>query len=189
MVSTQSERQETGVVGERQESMELKLKPISRAGVAEAISKAEVYRYLNEPGEAESICRDILALEPNNQTALRLLGLAITDQFTGKISDRYIEAGRAFQSLTSDYERVYYTGILHERKAKAQLRAGQPPHTVLPVFEDAMRFFEEAEKIRPPDNDEAILRWNRCVRLLESRMGTEWKKEMEEFDASEGPPV
>jgi tetratricopeptide (TPR) repeat protein len=169
--------------------MELKLKPISKAGIAEAISKAEVYRYLNEPGEAESICRDILALEPDNQTALRLLGLAITDQFTGEMSDRYSEAERLFRGLTSDYERVYHLGILQERRAKAQLRAGRPPHTVYPIFEEAMGLFEEAEKIRPPNNDEAILRWNRCVRLLQSRTGSEWTKEMEEFDASEGPPV
>ena len=40
--------------------MELQLKPISKDGIPEAISKAELYRYLNEPGEAESICRDIL---------------------------------------------------------------------------------------------------------------------------------
>jgi hypothetical protein len=169
--------------------MELKLKPISRGGIAEAISKVELYRYLNEPGEAESICRDILALEPDHQAALRLLGLAITDQFSGKTSDRYHEAAHAFQGLTSDYERAYYSGILQERKAKAQLRAGRPPHTVMPIFEDAMRLFEQAEKIRPPDNDDAILRWNRCVRLLQTRVGADWKKEMEEFDASEGPPV
>src|SRR5256714_12102385 len=101
--------------------MELKLKPISKAGISEAISKAQVYRYLNEPGEAESICRDILAVDPDNQTALRLLGLAITDQFTGEISDRYSESERVFRGLTSDYERVYHLGILCERKAKAQL--------------------------------------------------------------------
>jgi hypothetical protein len=169
--------------------METRLKPISRVGIASAISKAELYRYLNEPGEAESICQDILALEPSHQTALRLLGLAITDQFTGKMSDRYSEAARAFHGLTSEYERAYYTGLLEERKAKAQLRAGRPPHTVLPIFEDAMRLFEEAEKVRPADNDDAILRWNRCVRLLQSRGGAEWGKEMEHFDASEGPPV
>jgi hypothetical protein len=169
--------------------MELKLKPISRAGIAEAISKVEVYRYLNEPGEAESICRDILAVEPDNQTALRLLGLAITDQFTGEVSDRYTEAESVFCGLTGEYERVYHLGILRERKAKAQLSAGRPPHTVFPIFEEAMGLFERAEKIRPPNNDEAILRWNRCVRLLQSRTGSEWSKEMEEFDASEGPPV
>ncbi|MDQ2921785.1 MAG: hypothetical protein M3R52_09285 [Acidobacteriota bacterium] len=169
--------------------MEQKLKPISKAGIAEAISKAEVYRYLNEPGEAESICRDILAAEVENQPALRVLGLAITDQFTGEMSDRYSEAEEVFRGLTNEYERVYYLGILRERRGKAQLRAGRPPHTILPIFEEAMNCFEEAEKIKPPNNDDAILRWNRCVRLLQSRMGSEWKKEMEEFDASEGPPV
>lgn len=167
----------------------MELKAISRTGIPEAISKAEVYRYLKEPGEAESICRDILAAEPDNQTALRLLGLAITDQFTGQVSDRYSEAERLFRGLTSEYERVYHLGILQERKAKAQLRAGRPPHTIYPIFEEAMGLFEAAEKIRPAGNDEAILRWNRCMRLLQSRPAYEWTKEMEEFDASEGPPV
>lgn len=169
--------------------MELQLKPISKAGIPAAISKVEVYRYLNEPGEAESICRDVLAIEPANQEALRLLGLAITDQFTGEVSDRYVEAGNIFQSLSDAYQRLYHLGILDERKAKAQLKAGRPPHTVLPTFEDALDYFEQAAAIRPADNDDAILRQNRCVRLLQSRMGSEWQKEIEEFDTSEGPPV
>ena len=169
--------------------MELKLKPISTAGIPEAISKVELYRNLNEPGEAESICRDILAVEPANQTALRLLGLAITDQFKGDTSDRYAEAETTFRKLASQYEHFYYLGILHERAAKAQLNAGRMAHTVFPAFEEAMRCFEAAERIRPPNNDDAILRWNRCVRILQSRVGSEWRKEMEEFDASEGPPV
>jgi hypothetical protein len=169
--------------------MEYKLKPISRAGIDQAIAKVEHYRFLNEPGEAESICRDILEQEPEHQTALRMLGLSITDQFTGSMSDRYGEAARVFHSLRSDYERSYYTGILHERKAKAQLRAGLSPHTVAPSFEEALRCFEAAEKISPANNCDAILRWNRCVRLLQSRIGRDWEKDMEEFDASEGPPV
>ena len=168
--------------------MEYKLKPISHAGITEAISKVELYRYLNEPGEAESICRDILALDPEHQTALRLLGLAITDQFNGGTSDRYAEVDRIFHSLSNAYERAYYSGILHERKAKAQLRAGRPPYTVRPTFEAALKCFEDAENIRPAGNDDAILRWNRCVRLLQSR-ASEWNKEFDEFDASEGPPV
>jgi hypothetical protein len=169
--------------------MDLQLKPISKAGIPAALSKVEVYRYLNEPGEAESICRDILAIEPENQEALRLLGLAVTDQFTGDVTDRYAEAGSIFQGLSDEYLRVYHLGILEERKAKAQLKAGRPPHTVLPIFEVAMNHFEKASRIRPADNDDAILRWNRCVRLLQSRIGKDWEKEMEEFDASEGPPV
>jgi tetratricopeptide (TPR) repeat protein len=169
--------------------MKLDLKPISSAGIPEAIAKAERYRYLNEPGEAESICRDILAIEPDNQAAVRLLGLALTDQFKGDVSDRFLEAEDLFRGLSNGYERTYHCGLLRERNAKAQLKAGRPLHTVLPVFEEAMDYFESAAEIRPPNNDDSILRWNRCVRLLQSRMGSEWQKDMEEFDTSEGPPV
>jgi hypothetical protein len=169
--------------------MELKLKSISRAGIPEAVSKAELYRFLNEPGEAESICRDILAIEPDHQVALRLLALAITDQFVGGGADRHTEAESIFQTLRDPYERHYYTGIVHERRAKALLRAGARPHTVVVLFEEAMNCFDHAEKIRPEGNDDAILRWNRCVRLLQSRSASDWQRELEAFDASDSPPV
>jgi len=168
--------------------MEYKLKSISKAGIAEAIAKVELYRYLNEPEEAESICRDILAIDPRDQLALRLLGLTITDQFVGGSSDRYREAEAAFQKLSERYERLYYTGILYERRAKAQLRTGQPPHTVLPLFERALECFGEAERIRPASNDDAILRWNRCVRLLQDP-GYAWEQEYAGFDANDMPPA
>jgi tetratricopeptide (TPR) repeat protein len=146
--------------------MEPKLKVISKSGIAEALSKVTLYRSLNEPEEAESICHDILAVEPENQMAQRMLGLAITDQFTGEASDRYAEVESLFTCLTDAYERTYYIGLLYERRAKAQMRAGRPPHVLVSLFKDAMRYFEEAERIHPPENDDAILRWNRCVRLL-----------------------
>lgn len=145
------------------------LKSISKAGIPEALAKAELYRYLNEPEEAESICRDILAVDPDHQLARRMLGLAITDQFTGAAGDRYGEVQSIFQSLRDLYDRNYYTGLLHERRAKAQLHSGCSAHVLLPLIEDALRCFAEAEKIRPAGNDDSILRWNRCVRLLESR--------------------
>ena len=148
--------------------MELKLKSISQAGIGAAIAKAERYRYLNEPEEAESICRDILAVDPAHQLAQRILGLAITDQFTGGTKDRLNEAAGIFSNLEEPYAQSYYTGILHERHAKAQMRAGRPPQAVAAELEEAMRKFERAEQLRPAGNDEAILRWNRCLRLLES---------------------
>jgi tetratricopeptide (TPR) repeat protein len=147
--------------------MDLKLKTISKDGIAEAISKIELYRYLNEPEEAESICYDILAAVPEHQLAQRFLGLTITDQFDGQSSDRYAEAEKIFQGLTDPYERFYYLGLLQERRAKAQMRAGRPARMLIGSFQEAMRCFEEAEKIRPPHNDDAVLRWNRCVRLLQ----------------------
>jgi tetratricopeptide (TPR) repeat protein len=169
--------------------MELELKPISKDGIPQAISKAELYRNLNEPGEAESICRDILAVDAENQAALRLLGLSITDQFTGNSSDRYREAESIFQGLKDEYKRFYYAGILHERQAKAQLKAGRSAHTVAPHFEAALALFEKAEAIRPHGNDDAILRWNRCVRIMQSRLGTDWRKLIETIDAGDSPPL
>src|ERR1700756_2475541 len=159
--------------------MEIKLKPISLEGIDNALSKAELYRFLNEPEEAESICRDILAVDPEHQLALRLLGLAITDQFCGDASDRSAEAESLFQRLAERYERLYYTGLLHERRAKAQMRVGRTPHTLAPLFEEAMRCFAQAEAIRPPGNDDAILRWNRCARLLQGHPGFREEKEPE----------
>lgn len=167
--------------------MELKLKTISKGGIPQAITKAEMYRYLNEPEETESICRDVLVVESDNQGALRLLGLAIADQFCGGSSDRCSEAESAFHSLTDPYERLYYTGLLHERRAKAQLRAGQPPRMLVPLFEDAMARFEQAASIRPKDNDDPILRWNRCVRLLQSLPSME--QEPVGLDIGDGAPV
>jgi tetratricopeptide (TPR) repeat protein len=168
--------------------MDYNLKSISKAGIAEAVAKVELYRYLNEPEEAESICRDILAIDPQHQLALRLLGLTITDQFVVGSSDRFREVEEIFQKLSGRYERLYYTGILYERRAKAQLRTGQPPHTVLPLFERALECFGEAEKICPAGNDDAILRWNRCVRLLQTP-GYTWEKEFAVFDTHDMPPT
>jgi tetratricopeptide (TPR) repeat protein len=168
--------------------MNYTLKTISMQGIPEALVRAERYRLLNEPGEAESICRDVLAVEPDNQAALRLLGLAITDQFVGGAADRYAEAEGILQSLRDPYERLYYTGLVHERRAKSLLHAGARPHTVLVLFEEAMTCFEHAEKIRPDGNDDAILRWNRCVRILQQR-SDEWREELASFDAIDSPPV
>jgi tetratricopeptide (TPR) repeat protein len=153
--------------------METKLKTISKDGIPEAISKVELYRSLNDPEGAESICHDILAIDPDHQVALRLLGLTITDQFTGHSSDRYSEAEKRFLSLVDPYERHYYLGLLHERRARAQMRGGQTARTLASSLREAMSLYEEAEKIRPPNNDDAVLRWNRCVRLLEKLGQTE----------------
>jgi hypothetical protein len=165
------------------------LKSISKAGIPEAIAKAELYRYLNEPEETESICRDILAVDPGHQLALRMLGLAMADQFIGAASDRYIEVQSIFQGLRDPYEQLYYTGILCERRAKTQLLVGYAPHTLRPLVEEAMLCFAEAEKIRPAGNDDSILRWNRCVRLLESRDDFHLERALGAMDAEDMPPI
>lgn len=169
--------------------MDPQFKKISRDGIPGALSKVQHYRYLNQAEEAESICRDILDVDPENQMALRQLGLAITDQFTGAITDRFKEAESCFEKLSSEYERSYYLGILYERRAKAQLRAGHMAHSLLVSFQNAMRCFEEAEKIRPSGNDDALLRWNRCLRLLQGIPGLSREMEQQGFEAGDSPPV
>jgi hypothetical protein len=94
--------------------------------------------------------------------------------------------------LTDKYERLYYMGIMHERRAKSQLRSGHLPHTLLVIFEEAMRCFEEAQKLSPAANDDAILHWNTCVRLLQSRADADWHREHQEIegiDAGDSQPM
>lgn len=169
--------------------MTYELRSISKSGIDEAITKAELYRYLNEPEETESICHDILAIEPAHQVALRMLGMAITDQFEGSAGDRFGEAESVLRRLTDRYEKLYYLGILHERRAKALLRARRAPHTLLPFFEEAMRCFSQAAEMRPKGNDDAILRWNRCVRILQSNPEFAAEREHVAIEDHDSPPV
>lgn len=143
------------------------LKPISHESVASAIAKAERYRLLNEPAEAESICRDILDIEPHNQPAMIGLVLTLSDQIADDpriFSHAIGAAGR----LREPYDRAYYSGIVWERRAKGRLYAGghEVRHSVYEWIHKAMQCFEEAERLRPPGNDDAVLRWNTCVRFL-----------------------
>jgi hypothetical protein len=152
----------------------VELKKIHMDAIPAALDKAHTWRLLNQTEEMESICRDILAVEPKNQMAIRLLGLAIADQFDGSEHDRYQEALRLFHSLEDPYQRHYRTGYLHERRAKAELRAGAKSFEVTALLRKAFECYKQAEKIHPPGNDEAILRWNYCVRLAGSRPDLEW---------------
>lgn len=142
------------------------LKPLSRAAVPAALEKAERYRLLNEPGEAVSICQDVLAVEPDHQHALVILLLALTDQLVEE-PGAASRAQQVARSLRDEYERTYYSGIVSERSAKAHLRrGGVSPDGVYEWLVDAMDCYGRAEGLRPSGNDDAILRWNACARLL-----------------------
>jgi hypothetical protein len=143
------------------------LKPLSKAAIPAALAKAERYRLLNEPGAAESICLDILRLEPDNQQALVMLVLALTDQFTGESSSRALAGvGDVLSRLKDEYTRSYYSGIVRERRAKAHLQHGRLATAAAEWLREAMQFYERAEALREPGNDEAVLRWNSCARIL-----------------------
>lgn len=147
-------------------SRNLRLKPISHDAIPEAIHKAEHYRLLNEPEQAESICRDILRVEPDHSKALVVIVLALTDQFTGGQSPGINMAREYAAKLTSPYERHYYTGIIFERQARALLSKAHAAVYAHDAFREAMTWYEEAEKVRPHGNDDALLRWNSCLRTI-----------------------
>jgi hypothetical protein len=147
--------------------MEFELKTLSPEAVARALARAERYRLLNEPGEAVSICLDALEVQSDNQTALTTLILALTEQFDHDASC-VPEAWATVARLGDDYERAYYSGIVHERHAKSRLRHGMPGCGPLAYewLRQAMTWYEKAEAIRPAANDDALLRWNACARLI-----------------------
>jgi hypothetical protein len=144
------------------------LKPITREGIPAALQKAERYRLLNESWAAESICLDVLEIDANNQEALVALLLSITDQFSEDLAESVRRAREVLPKLTDEYERAYYSGIICERRARAQLHRGSlgSADVAAEWFREAMRWYEEAEAMRPHGNDESILRWNTCVRML-----------------------
>ena len=146
----------------------MQLKPITKEGVPAALQKAERYRLLNDSSAAESICLDILQVEPDNQNALVTLVLSISDQFGEELSDGVHRAREVLARLKDDYKRAYYAGIICERRAKALLHRSSlgAADVAAEWFREAMSWYERAEALRPAGNDESILRWNTCVRLL-----------------------
>lgn len=144
------------------------LKRISRESIPMALQKAERYRVINDPSSAESICLDVLQVDSRSQEALTTLLLAITDQFAEAPAEGARRAQELLPRLEDEYKRAYYAGIIAERCAKAHLRRGTMGAGELAYhwFRQAMGWYEKAETRRPAGNDEAILRWNTCARIL-----------------------
>ncbi len=146
------------------------LKPISRQAIPAALDKANHYRLLNQPWQAESICRDILRTDPNNQKVIYTLVLAITDQFDeGKFKTNLTKALDEVAQLTDSYQAEYCTGLIYERQALAATKRQTPRagYIAFDYIQRAMNHYENAERIRPEMNDESVLRWNACKRFIQ----------------------
>lgn len=148
--------------------MGFELKRLSGEAIPPALERAERYRLLNEPVQAESICLDILAVDPENQQALVLLLLALSEQFGENITEKLDRAWSLLPKLRDGYQQAYYQGILLERQARLYVRSDAPGSnfSAYDLFSEAMRLYEKAERLRPPGNDEALLRWNTCARTI-----------------------
>ena len=146
--------------------MHFDLKSISVESIPEALKKVERYRLLNEPTLAESICLDILAIVPDHQQALISLLLARTDQFNLQLPAR--EAQEILARIKGDYEQDYYAGIIWERLGHARIRQGGSggSGSAYHALREAMSHYERAIDFASPGNDDAILRWNTCARVI-----------------------
>lgn len=146
------------------------IKPIAPGATTAALAKAQQYRVLNEPVESESICLDILQADPDNHKAKETLLLALTDQFDTSLMEIFQRAYDLLPTFEDEYSKLYYEGIICERRGKAHLKSGGPGWGAITCewLTRAMDLFEQAQKIQPADtdNDEAILRWNSCARLM-----------------------
>jgi hypothetical protein len=147
---------------------EFTLKPISREAIPRAIQKAERYRLINQSWAAESICRDILEIDPDNQQVLVMFVLALTDQLAEGHGHAMNTVRETLPRITDDYRRAYYTGIALERSGQSLVQRGGMGSGAMAydAFRDAMTWYERAEAIRPAGNDDSILRWNTCARLI-----------------------
>ena len=146
------------------------LKRLNPDLIGRALAKAERYRLLNEPLESESICLDILEVDPGNQEALRWLLLSLTDQIATGRSRASQDAQALLVKLESEFDRAYYGGVIAERVGKANLNSGVPrsDFAAYEFLRRAMTLYDRADELSAPDNDDAKLRWNTCARILES---------------------
>src|ERR1700757_4333991 len=133
------------------------LKHLSKDAIPAALEKAQRYRLLNEPGEAESICLDILKADPENQQAIIVLLLALTDRFEKGYGVSDTQTKELLARMKSEYDRAYYSGIVAERRAKMKMRQNLPGcrFQANDLLREAMNGFKKAEPIRPPGHDDA----------------------------------
>ena len=148
--------------------MQFQFKPLSGATLLRALERAKKYRLLNEPEQAESICLDVLEIEPENQEALVVLLLALTDEFSHSERETYSRARDLLPKIRDEYQRTYYSGLVSERRGRAHLKQGfhGSGYVAYDWLRKAMDWYEKSEQSRPSGNDDALLRWNACARTI-----------------------
>ncbi|HIC40565.1 MAG TPA: hypothetical protein EYO74_04090 [Piscirickettsiaceae bacterium] len=141
---------------------------IHKDAISTVLDKARQYRSLREPDLAISICIDVFAVDADNQDALVIYILALTDQYShqhGKLQPKKVT--EAIARLTSEFHKIYYTGIFLERKARSLLKNPMSESFAYEGLMEAIAKYEMAEKMAPKHCADPILRYNSCLRTIE----------------------
>jgi hypothetical protein len=148
----------------------LELKKLSPESIPRSLERVNRYRLMNQPSVAESICRDILAIDSANQDAVTGLILALTDQFSRHHGPGLQDVLDLIGELAEEYDSAYFTGLACERQAKARLAREYPgaKFDAYDLLHDAMEWYEKADALRATGNEDARLHWNTCVRVIQS---------------------
>ena len=146
------------------------LRPLDRGLIPAALEHAREYREQAEPLLAESACLDVLEGDPDNQEALTLLVLALTDQFSHGSPPDLGRVRSLIPKIEGEYHRFFYSGLVAERRATALVthpRIHGSGFLAFDLLRSAMEFYEQAREVAEEGDPEAALRWNSCVRILE----------------------
>ena len=92
------------------------------------------------------------------QAGIRLLGAEARLFFLGQRSTSFSDG------LSPNLVRPFFD--FNNRMESAVIVAA-PAEQLAPLITEALRLYAEAEQHRPPGNDDALLRWNTCARIIE----------------------
>jgi hypothetical protein len=140
---------------------------IDKDSIEDVLERAKQYRSLLQPDMAISICMDIFAVDKNNQDALVIYILALTDQLSqseSKVHQKKITD--SIKRLDSKFLQHYYSGIFFERQARSLLKHSMSRSFAYEAFIEAIAEFEIAEKMAPEHCADPILRYNSCIRTI-----------------------
>ena len=87
--------------------------------------------------------------------------------FDGSGAGRMKEAKGYLARITSAYQRAYFAGLVVEKQGRGALQRGMGGAFAYTCLREAMEHYERANELKEPGNDEAILRWNCCVRTIQ----------------------
>ena len=196
----ESRRASTELIRRRFEGGVVSQLDVRQAEIQEETAAAAVPLFERSAGQLENALSVILGREPGPIVR----GMALVDQQlpnetpaglpSGLLERRpdVRQAEEVLERIQGAYEKTYYGGVIAERWGKALLRRGTHLEGASGWFQKAMAAFESADALSSAENDEALLHWNACARLmnrLESRRGAVPGQHQDALFVDEIPPA